>query len=228
MTCRVALATQKRRGILAAMYAPAAFAEERLPVLVSFLKEHPFGLLITLGKSALDATPIPFLAEERAGQVVLRAHVARANPVWREARTDMESLVVFQGPHAYVTPSWYATKQQSGKVVPTWNYLIVQARGVLRVHEEHAWLREQIGALTRQQEAGEVEPWAVEDAPADFIDKLLGGIVGLELACSSLVGSWKLSQNRPELDRLGVQRGLEGRGSDAASELALLMRARED
>lgn len=207
------------------MYVPAAFAEERLSELVSFLKEHPFGLLITMGQSALDATPIPFFAEEQGGRVILRGHVARANPVWREARTDVESLVVFQGPHAYVTPSWYATKQESGKVVPTWNYLVVQARGALRVHEDHAWLRAQIGALTRQQEAAEAAPWAVEDAPPDFIDKMLGGIVGLEIACSSLIGKWKLSQNRPEPDRVGVQRGLEGRGSDAASELARRMRS---
>lgn len=126
-----------------------------------------------------------------------------------------------------MTPSWYATKQESGKVVPTWNYLVVQARGALRVHEEHAWLRAQIGALTRQQEAAEAAPWAVEDAPPDFIDKLLGGIVGLEIACSSLIGKWKLSQNRPEPDRVGVQRGLEGRGSDAASELARRMQPRQ-
>ena len=210
------------------MYVPTHFAEDRLPLLLAFLREHPFGLLITLGGSQLDATPVPFLVEEQSGQVTLRAHVARANPIWREARADLPALVVFQGPHAYVTPSWYPSKQESGKVVPTWNYLMVQARGALRVQQDPAWLRAHVGALTRQQEANEKQPWAVEDAPADFVDKLLGGIVGLEIVCSSLNGKWKLSQNRPEPDRTGVQRGLEGRGNDTASELAAYMRNSRD
>jgi transcriptional regulator len=206
------------------MYVPAHFAEERLPVLLAFLREHPFGLLITLGSSQLEATSVPFLVEEQAGKVTLCAHVARANPVWREARTDLEGLVVFQGPHAYVTPGWYPSKQESGTVVPTWNYLLVQARGVLRFQHDPAWLRDHVGSLTRRHEAAQSVPWAVEDAPSDFIDKLLGGIVGLEIACTSVIGKWKLSQNRSEPDRAGVERGFEQQGTDAATRLAAYMR----
>ena len=206
------------------MYVPAPFAETRLPVLLAFLAEHPFGLLITLGADQLDATPLPFLIEERSGQVILQAHVARANPVWRDARTDLEGLVVFQGPHAYVTPSWYPSKQESGEVVPTWNYLMVQARGALRFQQDRAWLREHVGSLTRRQEAGQKVPWAVDDAPSEFVDALLGGIVGLEIACTALTGKWKLSQNRSAQDRAGVEHGLEERGTDIANALVAYMR----
>jgi transcriptional regulator len=157
---------------------------------------------------------------------VLRAHVARANPLWREARTDLESLVVFQGPQTYISPAWYPSKAEHGKVVPTWNYIMVQGRGRLRAIEDAAWLHTFVSRLTDHHEAERAKsggaaapkPWAVTDAPADYIDGMLRAIVGIEIVLTSFVGKWKTSQNRPEADRQGVARGLaEVPGSDAAA-----------
>jgi transcriptional regulator len=205
------------------MYVPAHFEENRREILLTFVRDNPFGLLITLGADGPDATPVPFLVDEIDDAVVLRCHVARANPIWSKARRDVTSLVVFQGPHAYVTPSWYPSKQQTGKVVPTWNYLMVQARGLLEFHDEPAWLRSHVSQLTAEHEAAQARPWAVEDAPSDFIDKLLGGIVGIELRLSSFSGKWKLSQNRAEADRLGVAQGLRAQDTESSRALAKWM-----
>ena len=191
------------------MYLPAHFGETRPEVLHALLRSHPLGLLITQGASGLAANSIPFLIDPARGpHGTLRAHVARANPVWREARTDSESLVVFQGPQAYISPGWYASKAETGKVVPTWNYVMVQARGRLKVIDDVAWLRQLVGELTERHEAARAAPWAVADAPADYIATMLRAIVGLEIELVSLSGKWKVSQNRPAADREGVARGL--------------------
>ena len=124
--------------------------------------------------------------------------------------------MVFQGPEAYVTPAWYPSKREHGKVVPTWNYVLVEARGQARVIEDEAWLRAQIEALTRLRESGRAEPWAVDDAPAPFVGAMLRGIVGVEIAVATLVGKWKVSQNRPAADRRGVAEGLAAEGGPAA------------
>ena len=178
--------------------------------------------MITLGDQGLEANPIPFLLDVEAnGQAVLRAHVARANPVWREARTDIDTLVVFQGPQAYISPNWYATKAENGKAVPTWNYITVQARGRLAVRDDAAWLRELVTRLTqRHEEATQAQPWAVSDAPPDYIDAMLRAIVGIEIALTSLQGKWKLSQNHPAVNREGVSQGLRTRGGDRALAVA--------
>jgi transcriptional regulator len=147
---------------------------------------------------------------------VLRGHVARANPVWKAHRSDVEAMAVFQGPQCYITPSYYATKAATGKVVPTWNYATVHAYGPLRAIEDAAWLRRFVEQLTGRHEAarpaGEV-PWQVGDAPGDFIDAMLKAIVGIELPIARLEGKWKVSQNRPAEDRAGVVAGL-GAGAD--------------
>ena len=204
------------------MYSPAHFKEDRPELLHQLVREHPLGLLITLGDQGLEANPIPFLLDVEAnGQAVLRAHVARANPVWREARTDIDTLVVFQGPQAYISPNWYATKAENGKAVPTWNYITVQARGRLAVRDDAAWLRELVTRLTqRHEEATQAQPWAVSDAPPDYIDAMLRAIVGIEIALTSLQGKWKLSQNHPAVNREGVSQGLRALGGDRALAVA--------
>lgn len=204
------------------MYTPAHFDETRPELLHQLVRDHPLGLLITQGANGLDANPIPFLLDaEAGGHGVLRAHVARANPVWREARTDVETLVVFQGPQAYITPNWYPAKAETGKVVPTWNYITVQARGKLMVRDDAAWVHALVTRLTQRHEATQPRPWAVGDAPADYIETMLRAIVGIEIELTRLVGKWKISQNRGEADRLGVAAGLD---ADAKAAMAALVR----
>src|SRR5215203_4314928 len=169
------------------MYLPAHFAESRPEVLHDLIASHPLGLLVTQNRAGgLDADTVPFFhdAIDRSTPGVLRAHVARANPLWKDARDDVDALVVFQGPQGYVSPAWYPSKAAHGKVVPTWNYVMVQARGRLRAIDDRAWLREFVGRLTDRHEAARAAPWAVSDAPADFVQTMLGAIVGIELTLS--------------------------------------------
>ena len=204
------------------MYLPAHFSEARPEVLRAFVREHPLGLLVTQNRSGgIDANSVPFILDaEGDGPGVLRAHVARANPLWQNARDDVDALVVFQGPHGYVSPGWYPSKATHGKVVPTWNYVMVQARGRLRAIEDSAWLRQFVGRLTEQHESTRPEPWEVGDAPADFIDAMLRAIVGIEITLTSLVGKWKVSQNRSADERAGVVEGLvRERGDETLAAL---------
>jgi len=204
------------------MYLPAHFDEKRLDVLHALVRRHPFGLLVTQTADGPSANGIPFLLDPdgAAGLGTLRGHVARANPVWREAATDVPSLVVFQGPDAYVSPGWYPTKAEHGKVVPTWNYVMVQARGQLRIRDDPAWLLQLVTRLTERHEAARSAPWAVSDAPADYVQTMLRAIVGIELELTALSGKWKVTQNRSAPDRAGVVTGLEAVGGDAATALA--------
>lgn len=208
------------------MYLPPLFREDRLDVQHEVIRRHPLGLLVTAGSGGLMANAIPFLiAPELSEFGTLQAHLARANNQWRELADVDECMVVFQGPDAYVTPSWYATKRESGKVVPTWNYVTVHAWGRPHVIEEVSWLREQIGALTDGQEEVFAEPWAVSDAPETFIAGQIKGIVGLEIPISRIEGKWKVSQNRPHEDRTGVIEGFTALGADGR-EMAALVRER--
>ena len=150
--------------------------------------------------------------------------MARANGQWRDLQGGGEALVVFQGADHYVTPSWYATKRETGKVVPTWNYVMVQARGVPRVIEDEAWLRRQIAALTQSQESARPAPWAVSDAPEDFVTAMVRQIVGVEIEIADIRGKWKASQNRPVADRAGVIAGLEADGDASAPAMAEIVR----
>jgi transcriptional regulator len=154
-----------------------------------------------------------------------RCHLARANPQWRELAAIEECLVVFQGPQDYVTPSWYETKRDTGKVVPTWNYATVHAWGRPRVIDDEAWLRQQIHDLTHSQESVRAEPWHVDDAPPDFVSAQLKGIIGVEIPIARIEGKWKMSQNRPEVDRIGVVEGYREQG-DASAAIATLVAQR--
>lgn len=205
------------------MYLPKHFEETRVPVLHALIRAHPLGALVTHGPSGLEANHIPFeIDPEPAPFGTLRGHVARANPVWREGTGD--ALVIFQGPQTYVSPSWYPSKQDGGKVVPTWNYAVVHAYGSLRTIDDRAWLRAFVEKLTDRHEAGRAEPWQVSDAPADYVDKLVSAIVGIEVPLARLVGKWKASQNRAAADRAGVAAGLEAEGGDAGHAMASLVR----
>lgn len=197
------------------MYQPPHFREERLEIQHALIRAHPLGLLISSGEDGLLANPVPFLLDAAAApKGVLRAHLARANRQWQALAAGQPALVVFQGVDTYITPSWYETKKETGKVVPTWNYAIVQVRGPVRVVEDREWLRRQITALTAEHESSRSEPWAVTDAPDDFVEAQLKGIIGIEMTIETIEGKWKVSQNRPAADREGVARGLAGEGLD--------------
>jgi transcriptional regulator len=197
------------------MYLPSHFEESRPAVLHELVRAHPLGLLVTQDAAgALVANSVPFVldADPAGGPGILRAHVARANPLWRDTRADVESLAVFQGEQAYISPSFYPSKAEHGKVVPTWNYVMVQARGTLRAVDDAAWLHAFVTRLTDRFEAPRARPWAVSDAPGDYIAAMLRGIVGIEIVLTALTGKWKVSQNRSAPDRDGVARGLADAG----------------
>lgn len=206
------------------MYLPSHFEETRIDVLHAAIREQPLGLLITLADAGLQANPIPFLIDSGPSPLgTLRGHVARANPLWRDSRADVNALIVFQGPQAYISPSMYATKAATGKVVPTWNYVTVQARGRLRAIDDAKWVRGLVERLTQTHEAQRAVPWAVSDAPDDYIETMLRAIVGIEIELSALQGKWKVTQNRNAADRQGVAYGLEQQGQLSRDAQALAM-----
>ncbi|HVE50117.1 MAG TPA: FMN-binding negative transcriptional regulator [Casimicrobiaceae bacterium] len=208
------------------MYVPKHFAETRVDVMHSLIREHPLGTLVTMTSRGLEANHVPFEVIEGGAHGTLRCHVARANPMWREFSPDIEAIATFCGAHAYVSPSWYATKQESGKVVPTWNYVVVHARGPLIVIEDREWLRAFVTRLTHRNESHRANPWQVTDAPPEFIDQMLDNIVGIELPVTSLTGKWKVSQNRPARDRESAAEGLSREGHESATAMARLVRGK--
>ena len=205
------------------MYMPAHFEENRPEVLHRLIAEQPFGALITNGPNGLDANHLPFEAELVSGasdasasrsRYILRAHVARANPVWQEAATHPDALVIFQGPAAYISPTWYPSKHETHRQVPTYNYIVVHAHGRIVVRDDEPFVRGLVARLTRKMEAGEAVPWKMGDAPADFITQMLGAIVGIEIEVTRLVGKWKLGQNKEAADRRGAADTLLARSGD--------------
>jgi len=210
------------------MYIPSHFEERRPEVLHALMRAHPLATIITLTSSGIAANHIPLhLYPDAVAGDVLRGHVARANPLWRDFVEGTEALAVFQGPDSYVSPTWYPTKQEHGKVVPTWNYCAVHAYGPLRIHQDVDWIRAQVTALTAWQETVAPKPWAVADAPREYVDAMLQQIVGIEILITRLHGKWKLSQNQPARNRAGVLQGLDERKDASAAQTAALMRERE-
>ena len=204
------------------MYLPKHFEQHDRNALIALMRERPLATLIVPGEDGTpcaDLIPLEFHPHE-GPHGTLRGHVARANLLWR--RAGAQALAVFTGPEAYVSPGWYASKREHGKVVPTWNYTMVQARGTLRAIDDAPWLRALVGRLTDQHEAAQPAPWQVSDAPDDYVQQMLRAIVGIEIALSTLVGKWKTSQNRSAADREGVAHGLAG----AQPEMAALVLAK--
>lgn len=194
------------------MYCPPAFREDRPEILHDLIRAHPLGTLITAGSAGLMANLLPFSLQPTSEGACLRAHLAKANEQVAQLVEGAPAMVLFQGPHAYVSPSWYPTKQAHGKVVPTWNYIVVEAHGTPRVLEDRNWVRDQAAALTVAHEKDRPSPWNLADAPADFIEGQLKGIVGLEIAVARMAGKWKTSQNQPPANRAGVEQGLRAEG----------------
>jgi transcriptional regulator len=200
-------------------YPPKPFRENRRDVLIRMINEFRLGLIVTAPDTdTFDAVHVPILVKQNGEKLFFESHVSKANPIWNSAE-DRAALIVFQGPHAYVHPGWYETKKQNGKVVPTWNYISIQAHGRITAVSDKDWLRDHVDELSQTMEEGRAEPWSVHDAPEDYITGLLDGIVGLRIEVSVLEGIWKMSQNHPKANRIGVIEGLAG--SDQSSDAAI-------
>ncbi|NII10225.1 FMN-binding negative transcriptional regulator [Oleiagrimonas sp. C23AA] len=202
------------------MYLPAAFEETRVEAIDALIRAHPFATLIVGGKEAPCVEHVPLL---RDAEGRLRGHVAAGNAL--AAADGAEVVAIFHGPQAYVSPNWYPSKHENGRAVPTWNYAVVHLQGRLRVRREHAWLRALLSELTDTFEAGQAQPWHVDDAPADYVERLLGAIAGLEIEVDHVSAKFKLSQNHPAANRQGVIDGLRQRGQGDDVALAGLMQA---
>jgi len=202
------------------MYDVEAFRETRVDVMHELITAYPLATLVVTTAQGLEANHIPLVIDPDPGPYgTLRGHVARANPVWRTFNADTEVLAVFQGPQGYVTPSWYPSKVQHGKVVPTWNYVVVHAHGSLKIYEDAEWLRALVTRLTESQESQREKPWQVTDAPGDYVNTMLKAIVGIEIPIRRLQGKWKMSQNRLPQDREGVIGALQVQGDAAGSAM---------
>ena len=209
------------------MYIPSSNAEHRPEVMLDYMDAHPLAALVTGSGEGLIATHLPLLVDRTRGPYgTLAGHIARANPQQRQARDGNEALVIFSGHDTYITPAFYPSKARDGKVVPTWNYVAVHAYGTLRFVSDPVELRRHLEALTSRHEAPREQPWAVSDAPDDYIARMLGAIVGVEIEITRLEGKWKMSQNRATEDIDGVIAGLEKSDDAAAREVAGIVRAR--
>ncbi len=209
------------------MYLPAQFNETRADVLHALMRARPLATLVTSCESGLVANHVPLQTlAEPAPLGSLRGHIARANPLWREYAQDSEALAIFQGPDAYISPSLYPSKMQSGEVVPTWDYAVVHVHGTLRFINDIEWLHSFVAGLTATHEASRPEPWKIGDAPRQYVEKMLHMIVGFEFSIVRLTGKWKVSQNRPAADQLGVVQGLQSSGDADSREIAAMLAAR--
>ncbi len=208
------------------MYVTPLFKEEDLPVLHDAIQQSGLATLVTLGADGMEASHVPMLLDpEPAPFGSLHGHIARSNPQWQRAAVDGHALAIFLGPDAYISPSWYATKQETGKVVPTWNYVAIHAYGPVRFFDDTDRLLAHVTKLTERQEARRATPWAVTDAPEDYIRGQLKRIIGFEIPIARLEGKWKMSQNRPAQDRVGVVEGLVREGGPAEAVVAKIVAA---
>jgi transcriptional regulator len=209
------------------LYLPSQFEETRLEVLHGLMRAHPLAALISLDASGIVAEHIPMeTISTPAPFGVLRGHVARANPIWRNVREGSQALAIFQGPQTYISPSLYPSKRETGEVVPTWNYAVVHARGTLRFIEDAQWLHALVSRLTAAHESTRELPWKLEDAPAPYVDKMLASIVGFEFPILTLSGKWKVSQNRSAADQRGVVAGLRAAKDADSQAIAELLASR--
>jgi transcriptional regulator len=202
------------------MYQPDDFPVEDVSEMHALMRARPFAALISSGSTGLYASHLPTVLKDEGPYGVIECHLARPNPHWKELAEGNEALMIFQGPEGYITPNWYPSKAQHGKVVPTWNFAVVHAYGRPEVMKDKDWLLQHVTELTAQQESSEAKPWTPSDAPATYIEIMLRGIVGFRFAITRLEGKWKMSQNREVQDRVGVVKGLSARAAGDDLEIA--------
>jgi len=206
------------------MHIQSQFRELRENVLQDLIRQHPLATFV-VHADELIVNHFPLVFESQGKHGLLTGHIPAANNLCEALKDGCEAVAVFHGPEGYVSPNWYPSKHEHGKAVPTWNYAVVHARGVATAINDSEWLLKHLNALTDQQEKGQQLPWRVSDAPADFTQKMIGAIVGIRMPIDSIIGKWKLSQNRPHADKLGVAAGLRNRGSSDDIELAVMLSA---
>ena len=202
------------------MYRPDQFRVDDVPQMHMLMRARPFATLVSGGPGGLCASHLPTMLKDEGPCGVIECHLAHANPHWKDLAEGTEALMMFQGPEGYITPNWYPSKAQHGKVAPTWNYAVVHAYGRPEVMPDRDWLLRHVTELTAQQERGEAKPWAPSDAPAAYIEMMLRGIVGFRFAITRLEGKWKMSQNRETQDQVGVVSGLKRRGDGDDLDIA--------
>lgn len=206
------------------MYIPKHFEEKDVSVLHALIRSHPLGTWVIQTREGLVVNHVPFLVDATRGEYgTLVGHIARANPIWKSFTKESACVVIFQGPQTYITPSWYPTKQEHGKAVPTWNYAVVHAHGTPLSVDESDWMLKHVTALSDLHESERAIPWSVSDAPPDYINNMLKAVIGIEIPISTLVGKWKMSQNRPLSDQLGTVTGLHERGDSNSRQVATLI-----
>jgi transcriptional regulator len=206
------------------MYAPSHFDESRTAVLHDFVAQHPLAVVVAATANGVQANHVPLMLEPvDDGAGTLKGHIARPNSMWNDVPSGSEVLAIFQGPSQYISPNWYPSKPEHGRVVPTWNYAVVHARGTVTWNHDKVWLRALVETLTDRHERGHASPWHVSDAPEEFIQQMLAAIVGLEIAITSMTGKWKLSQNRNPADRAGVVAVLSAMPDAGSREMAMLV-----
>ncbi|TXH69983.1 MAG: FMN-binding negative transcriptional regulator [Thiothrix sp.] len=204
------------------MYLPKHFAQSDPKILQDLIRSAPLATVVTLSSQGLNANPIPLYFEANQGAGLLQGHVARANTMWRDFDAEIETLAIFQAADTYISPNWYPSKALHHKEVPTWNYAVVQVYGKLRAIDDPVWLRAFLEKLTQQQEASFPKPWQLAEAPADYLEKMLKAIVGIELEITRWEGKWKLSQNKAEPEYQGVIAGLQQQDAKSQAVAALM------
>ncbi len=209
------------------MHIPHKFQQDNIEELLALLRDYPFANLVTYSASGVEANHLPISISWQGDKLYLHAHIAKVNTLWQSVAEGSEVLIIFNGPNAYISPNHYPTKQQTGKAVPTWNYVAVHVKGDIRFIHDPTWIHQALETLTTEHEAQNDKPWAMSDAPATYINKMLPAIVGIEIAVTSMKGQWKLSQNQPEINRIGVIKGLSEQKSTNADKIAAMVQAQQ-
>lgn len=202
------------------MYIPSRFRQDDIEALLTLVRSHPFATLVTQSPAGPDAMHLPMLLEQQPDKLLLKGHIAKANPLWKTAGESAQVLGIFHGPNCYISPNHYPSKAMHGKAVPTWNYVAVHVKGSLTFKHDKSWLLKLVDGLTQEHESKEAKPWSVNDAPDSYIDKLLDAIVGVEIEVEQIEGQWKLSQNQPPENIAGVIEGLKKSGDNRAKQVA--------
>jgi len=207
------------------MHKPKKFIQEDYKELIGLVQDQPFASLVLSTDQGIEAIHLPMILKQAENKIYLQGHIARTNTVWQRLNTDSQVLAIFNGPNCYISPNHYPTKAVHGKAVPTWNYVVVQCKGKLSFIHDVDWIYTHIAELSDEHESGSNEPWAITDAPQDYIQKMLPAIVGLEIEVSSIEGQWKLSQNQVEENKQGVIEALKKSKDDASKQIAALVEA---
>jgi transcriptional regulator len=210
------------------MHIPKKYQQNESSNFKKLMVEYPFATLITHHDAGVDAEHIPLMLNHVNGKDVLQGHIAKANPLWENVKENTDVLIVFNGPNCYISPNYYPTKQENGRVVPTWNYVVVHVKGIISIIHDAQWKLKLIENLTNLHEAPQPNPWAVTDAPDIYIEKMLPAVVGIEIEILSVSGKWKVSQNQPEINKQGVYTGLSQETESNAHKIAVLVKEHMD